>query len=252
MSTSSWRSYTDLAWTETIVAPPENYVEETTLLCRLIEEHSVIDVRTLLHLGSGAGINDYTFKRYFDVTGVDISNGMLEIATEINPEVTYLLDDMRTVRLGKLFDSVVIPEALAYMRTREDLHKAIFTADEHLKPGGVLLITAHVKEQFRENNFVYTGSKNGIEITVFENNYIPDPAKEGYEATIIYLIRRNSKLEIHTDVHKLGLFKLETWKEVLKGFNFTVKKVQTDHLYEPFIMGEGEYPLVNFICLKRA
>jgi len=40
-----------------------------------------------------------------------------------------------------------------------------------LKPGGVLLIVANIKEEFRENNFVYTGSKGDVEVTIFENNY---------------------------------------------------------------------------------
>jgi hypothetical protein len=56
MDKDLWRSYSDLAWTETIIAPPENFVEETTLLCNFIKEHSLIEARTLLHLGSGAGI----------------------------------------------------------------------------------------------------------------------------------------------------------------------------------------------------
>ena len=104
MKKTKWRAYSELAWTEPIIAPPEEYVEETELFSKVIKEHSKIETRTLLHLGCGAGGNDYTFKRHFKVTGVDISEDMLEIARKLNPEVTYLYGDMRTIRLKERFD----------------------------------------------------------------------------------------------------------------------------------------------------
>jgi len=97
------RAYSDLAWTELIVASPDEYVEETELLVNAIKERSKIEVKTLLHLGCGAGGNDYTFKRHYKVTGVDISENMLEIARDLNPEAVYHHGDMRTIELGELF-----------------------------------------------------------------------------------------------------------------------------------------------------
>jgi len=101
---TKWLAYSDLAWTEHIIAPPDEYLEETELLVNTIKQHSKIEVKTLLHLGCGAGGNDYTFKRHFQVTGVDISEKMLEIARDLNPEAVYHHGDMRTIELGELFD----------------------------------------------------------------------------------------------------------------------------------------------------
>ena len=250
METIKWPGYNELAWIEPIVAPPEEYVKETELYCKAIRDHSKIEPRTLLHLASGAGNNDYTFKKYFTVTGVDISKGMLEVARQLNPEVIYHYGDMRTVELEKEFDAVVIPDAIGYMTTVEDLRKALNTAYKHLKPGGVLLITAHLKEEFQENNFCYSGSKGNIEVTVFENNYIPDPEGSSYEATIVYLLRRDSKLEIHTEQHFIGFFKSEVWHDLFKELALEFKQVELKDLYASFILGEGEYPLQLFICVK--
>ena len=55
MKKTKWRPYNEFAWTEHIIAPPEEYVEETNLFSKLIKEHSKIAVSTLLHLGCGAG-----------------------------------------------------------------------------------------------------------------------------------------------------------------------------------------------------
>ena len=249
---TKWCAYTDLAWTEHIIAPPDEYAEETELLISAIKEHSINEVKTLLHLGCGAGGNDYTFKKHFKVTGVDICENMLEIARDLNPEAVYHHGDMRTIELGKCFDAVVAPESIEYMRTENDLYSAIMTAQKHLKPGGVFLVVANTVERFNQNNFVYTGSRDDIEITLFENNYSPPYPGTTYEATLIYLIRRKGKMETYTDHHVLGLFKLKKWLDLLKKAGFdTINQISMDHAYDRFIFGEGKYPRSMFVCTKR-
>ena len=247
---NSWLSYSDLAWTEHIITSPDDYEEETCLYVNLIKENAVIEAKSLLHLGCGAGGNDYTFKKHFKVTGVDISQDMLKIARTTNPEITYMHGDMRSIDLKKRFDAIAIPESIDYMATIPELQNAICTASRHLKPGGVLLIVAKTREEFMENNFCYTGAKEGIEITIFENNYIPKQDPSTYEATLVYLIRQKGKLSIHTDSHRLGLFSQKEWLSLLRKAGLEVKQVRLNGVYEPFILGEGEYPMQIFIGVK--
>ena len=243
MQANSWLSYGDLAWTESIITSPGDYAEETDFYVKLIKENSRIETKTLLHLGCGAGGNDYIFKQHFRVTGVDISGKMLKIARNINPEVTYLYGDMRSIDLKERFDAVAVPDSIDYMATMPDLEVMIGVACKHLRPGGVLLIVAKTREEFRENNFCYTGAKDDIEITIFENNYIPNSDRATYEATLVYLIRRGGKLSIHTDRHILGLFSQTEWLSLLKGAGLEVKQIRLDGTYDRFILGEGEYPM---------
>ena len=205
----------------------------------------------MLHLGCGAGGNDYTFKNYFDITGLDISGNMLEIARQLNPEVNYYHGDMRTIELGECFDSVSAPDSIGYMTTEEDLRSAILTAYKHLKPGGVFLTVVNIAEQFSENNFVYSGSRDDIDITVFENNYIPNPAGTTYEITFVYLIRRKGKLEIYTDRHSGGIFKLETWLDLLKEARLeNTDQIPLEGSYDSYIVGEGKHPQLILVCNK--
>ena len=250
---SEWRAYGELAWTEPILAPPEEYREETELLVNAIKEYSVIEVKTLLHLGCGAGGNDYIFKKHYKITGVDISEKMLEIARELNPEAVYHHGDMRTIELGEVFDAVVVPESIDYMRTENELYNAIMTAQKHLKPGGIFLVVANIAERFSENSFVYSGSRGDTEITVFENDYIPAHPGTTYEAILVYLIRREDKLEIYNDRHILGLFKLDTWLDLLKKSGFdTINQINIDHAYDRFLTGDGKYRQLMFICRKQS
>ncbi len=248
---TNWLAYNDLAWTDQIISGPDDYAEETELLVKAIKEHASCEIKTLLHLGCGAGFNDNIFKRHFKVTGVDISHGMLDVARKVNPEIIYHHGDMRTIELGECFDVVIIPDSIDYMRTEDELFSVMLTANKHLKPGGMLLIVAHPAERFSQNNFVYSGSNKDVEITLFENNYIPDSSETGYEATLIYLIRRHGKLEIYTDRHLLGLFKLQRWLDLFNQAGFeNLVQINMDHTYDRFIMGEGKYPQLVFICSK--
>ena len=243
-----WLSYNALAWTESIISSPKKYREESELFCKTIINSSKTKPKTLLHLGCGAGIYDYTFKKHFKVTGIDISKKMLKLARQINPGIKYIEGDMRKIKLKSQFDAVIIPDSIGYMTTIKDLRKAINTAYWHLNTGGILMIVAHIRDNFKENNFIYTGSKKDIKITIFENNYITN--KQNYEATIIYLIRRKNKLKIYTDKHTIGLFNLDTWNKLLKERGFNTKKIKAKNTYDRFMLKDGAYPRVVFICRK--
>lgn len=233
------RLYNDLAWIWHFISPPEEYIEETELFARTIKEHSKIETNTLLHLGCGGGGNDFTLKKYFQVTGVDKSESMLNLARKLNPEVTYHTGDMRSVRLGKLFDAVAILDSIDYNRTQEDINATYKSAFLHLKPGGVFLTGVEYNpDNFPQNKTtVQTKQKDGLEITFIENNYNPDPTDTSFEATFIFLVRKKGKLEIHTDHHLVGLFKLEVWLDLLKKTGFEVKQLKFEHS----TFAEGEH-----------
>jgi len=241
------RLYADLAWTWPIMSSPEEYAEESELFSRTIKEHSEIEARTLLHLGCGGGMNDNTFKKYFQVTGIDISDEMLKTAKRLNPEVRYMNGDMRTLRLGERFDAVIAPDSINYMRTAEDLQSVFQTAYEHLNPGGVFLVIAEeTTEKFKQNRTMSScHSKGDVDLVFIENLYDPDPSNTSYEATFIYLIRQKGKLEIHSDHHLLGIFGIGTWHSLLEQVGFKVEQMKFEHSTLP----KGEY-LPMFVCTK--
>lgn len=248
---SCWTAYNELAWTEDLLGDLAECANEAAGFLELIRQHAVAPPESLLHLGCGAGAHDVTFKQHCSVTGVDISRGMLDRARGRNPEVTYIEDDLRTVRLGKVFDAVAIPDSIDYMVTREDLRMALDTAAAHLKPGGVLLVVCKPRENFRENNFGYTGTQGDVEVTLFENNYINPNRPETYEATLVYLVRRRGELTVHTDYHVLGLFTREVWDQALADAGFHMQATSLDGAYDPYLLGDGAYPQLVFVGAKR-
>ena len=245
-----WMAYNELAWMDDILAPPETYAEEVQLYIDAIRERMPIQssTSTMLHLGCGAGGHDFHFKKFFSVTGVDLSDGMLDLAKERNPEISYIKGDMRTVDLNNKFDVVAIPDSIMYMTTFQDLQKAIKNAVSHLKPGGVLLVVAHLKEDFRENNFAYSAEKGDVHVTVFENNHIV--SDNTYEATFVCLIRDHGKLDVYHEVHTLGLFSSVQWKSVFEECRLQIDEINMDHLYDRYLLEKGAYKLKLFLGSK--
>lgn len=95
---------------------------------------------TLLDLGCGTGSHTKFFKDHFTVTGVDLSEEMLELARTKNPEVPFQQGDARTVSLDKQFDVVVMMSAvMGYQHTNQDVMATLRNVRKHLRPGGLFV-----------------------------------------------------------------------------------------------------------------
>jgi len=64
-----WKAYNELAWTDTILASPENYQEEASFYIKILKKNMSKHPATMLHLGCGAGGHDFHFKKHFKLTG---------------------------------------------------------------------------------------------------------------------------------------------------------------------------------------
>jgi ubiquinone/menaquinone biosynthesis C-methylase UbiE len=248
---SNWISYNELAWTEDYLVDPADYEDEVDTYSNLIKSASREPVHTMLHLGCGAGGHDRFFKKYFTVTGVDISVGMLNKAKAVNSDIHYIEGDMRTIRLDRRFDCVVIPDSIDYMVSLDDLKQAINTSALHLKSGGILLIVGKTEDSFYNNNFAYTGVKDDVHVTLLENNFINPYVPNTYEITMVYLIRKKGKLTKYIEETVAGLFSRATWDEVLRNSGFLMETRTLDGMYDDYLMGEGKYPLTIFIGRKK-
>ena len=131
------RLYRDLADWYPLLTPVADYAEEASFYRRLFETHCQQPPRTLLDLGSGGGHNAAHLKATLTCTLVDLAPAMLELSRRLNPECEHLQGDMRSIRLGRAFDCVLVHDAVSYMASRADLASAIATAFEHTAPGGV-------------------------------------------------------------------------------------------------------------------
>jgi SAM-dependent methyltransferase len=244
----TWHLYTDLAWLWPMwgdaTTEYAHYCERVT---GLIRQHARLPAKDLLNIGCGGGKNVLNLKQQFNVTGVDLSLAMLAQAKELNPECTFVQGDMRTFRLDRTFDAVLMDDAISHMICLTDFRAALRTAYTHLNPGGVLVVTPDVTtETFHQNktNVVRAAPRaapGGIEVVFVENTYDPDPADDQYETTVLYLIRDHGQLRIETDHWTMGMFSRETWRRALRDAGFEVHEGQ-------YSGGEDDYTV--FTCVR--
>ena len=144
------RLYDDLAYLWPAISPPEDYAAEAVYWRRALREKLGPGRHHVLELGVGGGHNLSHLTPYFQATAVDLSQRMLALSEKLNPGVEHHLGDMRTVRLGRKFDAVLVHDAISYMLNEDDLRATFATARYHLGPGGVLLAAPDlVKDTFR-------------------------------------------------------------------------------------------------------
>ena len=146
---SDYRVYSDLAGWWPLISPPEEYTGEAAHLADLFHT-AEIPVREVLDLGSGGGGVAVHLKRRLTLTLVDLSEEMLAVSRRLNPECAHQQGDMRTIRLGRVFDAVLVHDAVDYVTDAGDLRQLIATAFAHCRPGGMaVFVPDYTAETFQ-------------------------------------------------------------------------------------------------------
>ena len=105
------RFYHDLADWWPLFSPSDHYTEEAEDLLRRLAPLPPPGTATLLELGAGGGSLASHLKSQFKLTLTDLSEGMLAQNRLLNPEAEFVAGDMRTLRLNRQFDYVLLHDA---------------------------------------------------------------------------------------------------------------------------------------------
>jgi SAM-dependent methyltransferase len=215
--------YRELAGWYHLLTAPHEYVEEAAIYRDALRRAATPCPRTLLELGCGGGCNAFHLKRDFACTRTDVSPAMLAVSQSINPECTHVAGDMRTLRLGRQFDVVLIHDAIVYMTSEGDLRRAMETAFVHCRPGGAALFAPDfVRETFQPGTDVGGNDSDRRGLRYLEWCWDPDPDDTTYLVDYAYLLREGTEVRVFHDRHVEGLFPRATWLRALEDVGFRV------------------------------
>ncbi|MBN9681313.1 MULTISPECIES: class I SAM-dependent methyltransferase [unclassified Corallococcus] len=210
--------YTDLASWWPMFSPPEEYCEEAEDLLPMLRPEEG-PARTMLELGSGGGSLAYHLKKHFTLTLTDRSAEMVAVSRKVNPECEHRVGDMRTLRLGRTFDRVMVHDAIMYAVAREDARATVLTAAAHCRAGGrVVLLPDCVRETFEP--LTESGGHDGPDgrgMRYLMWTWDPDPDDETFETAFAYLLREaDGTVSMSQERHRFGLFRRDDWLEWMR------------------------------------
>lgn len=101
----------------------------------------------ILDIGCAAGRYSRALKdKGFEVVGIDLSEELLKIAKKENPDIPFILADMRKLPfLNESFDSVCAIAVLHHLE-KHDMDGALQEMRRVLKPGGILWVSTKMGE----------------------------------------------------------------------------------------------------------
>ena len=227
------RLYTDLAKWWPLFSAPEDYAEEAAWIIGAFGRALGRRPATILELGSGGGNTASHLARDSRMTLVDLHQEMLDVSVRLNPDAEHVQGDMRSVRLGKTFDAVLIHDAIMYMTSVQDLDAALATARAHVAPEGVLVVLPdHLAETIEPH--VDTGGHDASDGSGRGVRYIGwthAPAPNGSTFRVDYAIltrEANGAVEIYHDAHTEGVFTRAVWSDAFARAGFAPPKVRVD------------------------
>lgn len=97
----------------------------------------------ILDLGCGMGepIAKYFADKGYQLTGIDGSKKMINMAKVRVPNATFLVGDMRECMLGEKFDCILAWHSLFHL-TQDDQRAMFKIFEKHISSGGILMFTS--------------------------------------------------------------------------------------------------------------
>lgn len=243
--------YHDLVAWYRLLDPPDEHAEEgecfTAALERVLEAGPGAGPASgpwsLLELGAGAGHNGLFMKRRFRCTLSDLSPEMSGLSRALNPECEHIVGDMRSLRLGRGFDAVLVHDAVTYMTSEAMLEQAARTAFVHTRPGGAAIFAPDCyRETFCDDAETLCEDDGARSLRGVMWTWDPDPDDCTYTVDFALLLRDGSTVISAHDRHVEGLFPRATWRRILAGVGYVV-----EDLARP--IGDGAHDQV-FLCRR--
>ncbi len=190
---------------------------------RKYECHKVLEV------ACGTGLLVEILERNgYQVTGLDISKEMLEIARE-RSKGRLLRQDMRNIRVGEVFDALIcLGRSFTYMITDDDVERALEGFNKALRDGGILIFDNFDAKCVDESYFkewkkrVFEFDK--FRVTRLSKNFDYDERNNSWLVKWKYFIERNGEKESIYDQARLRAFHEAYLEKKLRKHGFYVLK----------------------------
>ena len=198
-----------------------------------------LKITSILDVGCGTGILANELKKMnFEVSGMDISEDMINVAKETTTEIEFIVADMRNFDMKKKFDMITCAfDAINYITTDEDMENAMSSIYNNLNENGFFIFDVNTPYLYEDKHF-------GVINRVFDNIHfkqILEYDKTTQIATTLFDFG-NNELENHIQraysVEKMDEYLLKSGFEIVGRYkNFRMFPIE-DRTYKLFYVAK--------------
>ena len=201
----------------------KDYRVEAERVHELIQERSP-GASSLLDVACGTGKHLEQFRRWYpDVAGLDLDEGLVEVARERLDDVPLSRADMASFDLGRTFDAVTcLFSSIGYVGTVERLTSAISSMAAHLTPGGVLVVEPWLAPDVWQVGRPHLLTVDDPDLKIARMTVA---GREGRLAIMdfAYLVATSEGLEQFSEHHEAALFTDDEYRYGFEAAGLTVE-----------------------------
>lgn len=209
----------------------KNYREECDFLETMFKKYSSNEVKSILDLGCGTGLHDLELsKRGYEVTGLDLSENMIEVAnSRKNEKLTFHIGDMSNFFLNKKFDACICMfAAFGYLNDNSQIKSAIDCIKSHLNPGGLFIFDAwNGLGVMKELPTSRTKTAQANDLNIIRRSHptllpVEHICKVRFDVTVL---KDNNLVDSYSEDHNMRFFFPQELKKYLEDAGFQVMEI---------------------------
>lgn len=191
------------------------YAPEATKVKELLTKHGILSKADLLVLACGTGGHIPYFKDDYNVSGLDLSADMLDMARKKFPDIKFHLGNLIDFKLEEDFDATIcLYGSIGFVKTVDNLRASMKCITAHLRPNGLALITPwSTVEDFQDLMVVDAADQPDLKIARMEHVRLKEP--KIVEVTFHHLLGKNNDVTYHKQSMQIGLFSREEYMSAM-------------------------------------
>ncbi len=219
---------------------PEEYRKETDAVDAIIQNYGRTNGCSLLDIACGTGEQASLLSGKYRVTGMDLSESMIEIARKKARKAEFITGDMFDFHLNQKFDAIVnLYGSIGFAKDTEQLEKGLKCAYEHLKTNGVFILTPWDTEDTFQEGLV-AESKNADDFCYCRMESVKRISKNRIQVDMHHLIGKQLEIEQFHHTQMITLFSEKEYISCIKSAGLRLLRRFTPN----------EFRMGAFVCTR--
>ncbi|MFW9878127.1 MAG: class I SAM-dependent methyltransferase [Candidatus Thorarchaeota archaeon] len=229
--------YKELAKYYDLIYSWKDYKKEVNIIKKLIKKYKKSDGNKLLDVACGTGKHLEYFKESFSCTGIDLNEEMINVAKNNISGVDFRSADMMNFDLNNKFNVITcLFSSIGYVKTYNNLEKAIINFANHLKSGGVVIIEPWFSKSTYQVGHLGMTTYDGVDIKIARLNTTALENDLSVMEMHYLILERDNDVKYFVDRHEVGLFEVARILEIMDNAGF-----KTEFLKNGLREGRGLY-----------